>query len=232
MNDSIIVALDGMPKNRALKMAMLLSGKPGLWGFKLNDLLGEYGYSVIAEIGQYGRVFADPKQHDVPPTGMNFGRKLLEYSPSLVTVHASAGPEFMMKFGEGLGGMSKVLAVTVLTSMSEEQCQLTYGGSVKATVLKFSRWAKLAGAPQVVCSARDFSVFDDNLEIKDLKKVTPAIRPLWYQELKPDFDYQRRKTTAKDAVEGGSDLQVIGTPIITAEDPVEALRLTVEETNG
>ncbi len=62
----IIVPLDGMDKNKALRIASMLSGV--VWGFKVNDLLDQEGISIISELKKYGNVFSDPKLHDIPNT--------------------------------------------------------------------------------------------------------------------------------------------------------------------
>ena len=52
-----------------------------------------------------------------------------------------------------------------------------------------------------------------------------GIRPNWYQEK----DDQNRKATPAEAIEWGADYLVIGRPIVRAEDPLEAVKKTLEE---
>lgn len=232
MQERIILAFDGMNKGASLALAEKLSGTPGLWGFKINDLLGECGYPVITELAKYGKVMGDPKWKDIPNTVLNYAQKMTLYGPAFVTVHASGGVEMMREAVKGAGGLYKILGVTVLTSKDEDDCQLDYGCSVKAAVLKFARNALTAKVDHLVCSAKDLQVLKGRPEFKDMVKITPAIRPLWYQRTEKGFDDQKRATTARNAVEMGADLLVIGRPIIRAQDPVEAIRLTMEEIEG
>jgi orotidine-5'-phosphate decarboxylase len=56
-------------------------------------------------------------------------------------------------------------------------------------------------------------------------KVTPGIRPHWYQKA----DDQKRVMTPAEAIKLGANLLVIGRPITEADDPVEAVERTNEE---
>jgi orotidine-5'-phosphate decarboxylase len=123
-------------------------------------------------------------------------------------------------------GDSKILAITVLTSIGEEECSLNLGGPVKAKVLQFARNAVLAGAHGIVCSARELIFLSNYPETHGLIKVTPAIRPEWYHDPKDD---QARPTTIETAVLAGADYLVIGRPIITAPRPKIALLRSMAE---
>jgi orotidine-5'-phosphate decarboxylase len=63
--------------------------------------------------------------------------------------------------------------------------------------------------------------FGDNLVV-----VTPGIRPDWGDVEKDD---QARVVTPYMAVKNGADYLVVGRPIRTADDPVEAAARVVEE---
>lgn len=222
MINPIVIPLDGMTRGIALGLAAKLVDK--VWGFKVNDLLIECGVGIIAELKQFGNVFADPKLHDIPSTVANSMAKLAAAGANLVTVHASGGVEMMRAAVDAAGG-SKVLAVTVLTSLDEDTAHLIFGNPIKATVLQFARNASLAGVYGVVCSPKELEILGKQPELQFLAKITPGIRPAWHQV----GDDQKRVMTPAEAAKLGATLQVIGRPILRADDPLEAVEKTVQE---
>ena len=119
---------------------------------------------------------------------------------------------------------TKIIAVTVLTSLSDEDGQHIYNQPVELKVEQFFDDAKEAEVDGVVCSP---------LEIKAAKKrglftVVPGIRPVWFS----DQGDQKRVGTPKEAIEDGADLLVIGRAITKAKYPVEAVKQTVDEIFG
>lgn len=168
----IIVALDNVDKQEASLIMQELRGQ--VYGFKVNDLLDKIGSrECIYFIKQYGRVMADPKLCDIPNTvgnriGVYFGtvqnpnREIKveeEYQANIVTVMACAGLPALQKAVEKkkeLKASTEIAAVTVLTSLNEEECNLTLGGPVKAKVLQYARNAVIAGCDAIVCSPRNF----------------------------------------------------------------------------
>lgn len=220
----IIVALDGMD----VKSALLLAGKLGSEDvlFKVNDLLDDdEGLKIIGMLNAHGSVMDDPKLHDIPNTVKNRVKKHTRMTPVFITVHAAGGIA-MMKAAVENCGQSKILAVTVLTSLNEEECNINLGGSVKAKVLQYARNAVLAGVHGIVCSPKELEFLSQFPELTNLIKVTPGIRPAWHLDPKDD---QSRVTTPAKAVQMGADYIVIGRPIVKAEDPVEAVRKTKQE---
>jgi len=227
MLNRIIVAVDGMPFEQARDLVFALSGKPGLWGFKVNDALRERGYELIPWLKNHGRVMADLKLHDIPNTVGNDVTRLFALQPELVTVHASGGVEMMKAAVKCGGDHTKIVAVTVLTSLNEEQCRHIYGGTVAEVVQRFSTDALEAAVEYSVSSGQDLKVLTDQ-SFAGLTKITPGIRPLWAAAAGD----QKRVMTPREAIDAGAGLLVIGRPITGHEDPVEALRLTVEEIGG
>ncbi len=220
----IIVALDGMKHGEALKLAEKLSGRDIL--FKVNDLLDDReGPSVIETLRHHGSVMVDSKLHDIPNTVKNRIIKYAKYKPEFITVHASGGIE-MMRMAAMNSSESAILAVTVLTSLGGEECNINLGGSVKAKVLQYAHNAVLAGVHGIVCSPNELEFLSKFPELKSLIKVTPGIRPKWHFDPKDD---QSRVTTPADAARMGADYLVIGRPIVEADNPVEAVKKIQEE---
>ncbi len=220
----IIVALDGLSVETALSLAANLFCSNVI--FKVNDLLdSESGLKIIEKLSIYGKVMDDPKFHDIPNTVKNRIMKHIIYNPLFITVHASGGVA-MMRAAVQNCDESKILAVTVLTSLGEEECNINLGGPTKAKVLQYARNAVLAGVHGIVSSPQELKFLSQFPELGCLIKVTPGIRPKWH--IDPNDD-QSRITTPADAVKMGSDYLVIGRPIVGSDDPVEAIRKTKEE---
>lgn len=220
----IIVALDGLSSEAAYALASNLLELDVL--VKVNDLLDYPGPNIIGQLVEGGLgVMADPKFHDIPNTVGNRVLKLSQYRPTFITVHASGGIEMMRKAVESAKLYSSILAVTVLTSLGEEECHLNFGGPVKAKVLQFSRNAVLAGVHGIVCSGQELEFLAKFPELANLTKVVPGIRPKWHVKA----DDQKRVVTPADAVRCGADYLVIGRPIVEANDPVEAIKRTQQE---
>ena len=198
MKQNIIVALDGISRQEALKIAKSLKGL--VWGFKVNDLLFD-STSIIKRLKKYGRVFADAKLYDIPNTVANSVARLSESGADIITVHAAGGVK-MMQTAKQVAGKSKIIAVTVLTS-----CE----GNFKRNVLSLAKDALRAGVDGVVCSTREVSYVS-----KKLLKIVPGIRPAGHISK----DDQKRTATPQEAMQSGADFVVIGRPITQSKNPV------------
>lgn len=221
----IIIALDEMGEAAALEFAGKFSPEDGVL-FKVNDLLDEPGPQIIPALAKFGAdIMSDPKYFDIPNTVKNRVRKMAKLGPKFITVHG-AGEVKMIRHAVEARGSSMILVVTVLTSLGEEECNLSLGGPVKAQVLNYARYAILGGAQGLVCSGMELAFLGDYQETHSLIKVIPAIRPAW--SLGPKDD-QKRVTTAAEVARLGADYIVVGRPITQAKDPVEALKKTRQE---
>jgi orotidine-5'-phosphate decarboxylase len=103
--------------------------------------------------------------------------------------------------------------------------RLIYGDSVRKTVIQFAHNAGSGGAYGVVCSPQELRSLGEYPELWSLIKVTPAIRPVWYQS----DDDQKRTMTPREAVKCGADFLVIGRPILQFSDPFAAVEKIKEE---
>ncbi len=237
----IIVALDGMLWVDAIELAEKLKGE--VWGLKANDLLDKTGTrDVIYALKKYGKVMADPKLCDIPNTIRNrievyFGKALkgphnelvmdVNLQADIVTVMACSGMEALRearKVKAELKVSTEIAAVTVLTSLNEEECNINLGGPVKAKVLQYARNAVLADCDAIVCSAQELLFLKQFSELQGLKRITPGIRPKGVKA-----DDQKRINTPEEAVKNGADRLVIGRAITEAEDPLAATQSINEE---
>lgn len=211
----VIVPLDGISEAEALELAQRLEGH--VWGFKVNDLLMQSGLRIITALKAHGHVFADPKLHDIPNTVANGVRRLADVGADLITIHASGGSA-MVAAARAASADAKILAVTVLTSMTDADAQAVYTDSAADAVTRLASLAVEAGAHGVVSSPLELPQLAADPTTAAALKVTPGVRPSGYGVA----DDQRRTRTPAEAVEAGADLLVIGRPITGAADPVQA----------
>lgn len=217
---NVIVALDGMQTEQALDLAKRLSGK--VWGFKVNDLLVSEGARVVTKLKALGSVFADPKLYDIPNTVSNSIRQLSDAGADLITVHAGGGPKMIsaaVASASKSKHQSKILAVTVLTSFSEEESVRLFGRSSLEAVQFYADLAAGAGTHGIVCSPLELTELAKNQSLKSLLKVVPGIRPSWYGKK----DDQSRTLTPRQALDAGATHLVIGRPVTDDSDPLAAV---------
>lgn len=219
----IIVALDGKSWEETLSIIDPL--RPSGCILKVNDLLFNQGIAnLISDLQVYGRVMADLKCHDIPNTVKNTCEWLRQSPPWAVTVHASGASKMVKAAVDTLAGTpTKVLAITVLTSIDPETCEEIYQRRPLDEVKLLAKMAAEAGAHGFVCSpeeARELKRMYPNKMI-----VTPGIRS--EAMLKDD---QARIATPRGAKDNGSDYLVMGRQILNAKDPVtEVKRVMTEE---
>ncbi|HSK23740.1 MAG TPA: orotidine-5'-phosphate decarboxylase [Egicoccus sp.] len=213
--DRLVVALDVPTLDEARTLAATLAGHVG-W-FKVGlELFTAHGPEAVEAIRGFGPVFLDVKLHDIPTTVERAARRIADLGVGLLTVHASGGPTMIRAAVEGLGGGGRVLAVTVLTSMSDDDLARVNQPGAATQVPHLATTAVDAGAPGLVCAPRDLAAVRTAVGPQPLV-VTPGIRPTGGG----DDDHARAATPAA-AVADGADLLVVGRPITRADDPVAA----------
>ena len=120
---------------------------------------------------------------------------------------------------------SPVIAVTVLTSIDQRTLQqIGIAKEAESVVTRLASLAKESGLDGVVASAQEIRTIRDALLQPDFLIVTPGIRGA-----SASSDDQRRTMSAGDAIRAGADYLVIGRPILSAPDPIDAARRIVEE---
>jgi orotidine-5'-phosphate decarboxylase len=116
------------------------------------------------------------------------------------------------------GLKTHLIAVTVLTSMSDDELQeIGVSGDALAQVERLARLTQESGLDGVVCSARESARLTE-LCGEAFLKVTPGIRPAT-----ADQGDQRRVMTPEAAMAAGSTHLVIGRAITQAAEPMSAL---------
>lgn len=231
MSDSrIIVALDYPQAAPALALAKRL--EPSLCRLKVGkELFTAAGPQLIEQLQQCGfEVFLDLKFHDIPNTTAQACKAAASLGVWMVNVHASGGRRMMEAAREALaniGRRPKLIAVTVLTSMVQEDLRdIGIAASPQEMVSRLAQLAYDSGLDGVVCSAQEASMLRQQCG-KDFCLVTPGIRPA-----NAAANDQSRIMTPRAALESGSSYLVIGRPITQAPDPLVALQDILKEIGG
>jgi orotidine-5'-phosphate decarboxylase len=223
--ERLIVALDVPTLEEADTLAGQLEGAVG-W-FKIGlELFTSHGPAAVERIRAHGPVMLDLKLHDIPTTVARAAARVADLGVGLLTVHASGGPAMVEAAVRGLGSGGEVLAVTVLTSMSDDDLDAIGAPPAARQVPALARLAVDAGAPGLVCAPTDLAAVR-NAVGDQVRLVTPGIRPTG-----ASADDQTRVATPRLAVAGGADLLVIGRPITRAADPRGAAAAIAAELLG
>ncbi|NQU77802.1 orotidine 5'-phosphate decarboxylase [Candidatus Falkowbacteria bacterium] len=228
----IWVALDA-EKPRALEVVEAVEGHPAVLGFKANSLVDEEVFRDDGQIKLFDRllesglpIWVDLKFHDVPRTIGRRMRPYVEAGVGFVTVMAKGGIPMMMDAVEAGGTGTFVIAVTELTSLSEEEVHLGSGHPAKASVINLAGNAVHAGVEYLVCSGQELQVLGKQRHLQNLSMFVPAVKPKWSLAAGAD---QSRVVTPEQVFKGGGSAAVMGSAIMGADDPFEAVDMTAKE---
>jgi orotidine-5'-phosphate decarboxylase len=189
------------------------------------ELYLRHGADAVVKVREAsgGRdVFLDLKLHDIPNTVAGAARSVADLAPDYLTVHASGGVAMIRAAVEALP-RTKVVGVTVLTSMSDDDLEaIGLRGPARDAVRRLAAVAVQGGARALVCSPQE--VRDVRREVgADVTLITPGVRPAG-----SDRGDQSRVATPEQALADGADLLVIGRPITGAADIAAAARQIAE----
>ena len=192
-------------------------------GMELYYATGPEIVSYLKDLGH--SVFLDLKLHDIPNTVKSAMKVLSHLGVDMTNVHAAGGVEMMKAAREGLGKEAKLIAVTQLTSTSEEQMRefQNIQTSLQESVIHYAKKTAEAGLDGVVCSAQEVKLIKEAIS-PDFICLTPGIRPSGAA-----VGDQKRVMTPADAYHIGSDYIVVGRPITQATDPVAAYHAIKDE---
>lgn len=229
--DHLIVALDVSDRDEALGLVKRLGHEVGLFkiGWQLFMAQGPKLLLDLVSNQQEYQFFLDLKIYDISNTLKGALRNIAP-GVALVTIHNILGAGELTAMLKEIGGAFKVMAVTLLTSLSGEDLRASgyaseYAEDPSRLVLLRAKQALAAGCHGVICSGREARAVKEACG-KDFLVVCPGIRPVWSVVAGDD---QKRVVTPFEAIKNGADYIVVGRPIRTASDPVAAARLVVEE---
>ncbi|MEJ2540535.1 MAG: orotidine-5'-phosphate decarboxylase [Gemmatimonadota bacterium] len=217
----LIVALDVPSRERALELVDRLGGEADFYKVGL-ELFTREGPSVVTALQDRGkRIFLDLKLMDIPNTVAATVAAASDLGVELLTVHAQGGARMIEAAVAQAGTGTRLLAVTVLTSLSPDEIETVWDrpvGSVRSEVLRLARLARSLGIHGVVASPLEAGELRTALGPEALV-VTPGIRPSG-----TEHHDQNRVATPEAAVEAGASHLVVGRAITRAPDPAEAAR--------
>jgi len=214
----IFVAIDTPDLGRARDIARAVRSVAG--GLKLGlEFFAANGPAGVAELGEFGLpLFLDLKLHDIPNTVAKAVHALAPLEPAILTVHAAGGLAMLENAKAAASPKTKVIAVTVLTSLDEKDLAAAgVKGSPADQVARLAALARAAGLDGIVCSGE---------EVGAARKawpegffVVPGVRPQGGGAAD-----QKRTVTPRAAIDAGASVLVIGRPITEADDPSAAAR--------
>jgi orotidine-5'-phosphate decarboxylase len=217
----IIVALDFPDAKAALDLADRLD--PARCRVKVGkELFTAAGPAPVEALASRGfGVFLDLKFHDIPSTVASACRAAVRLGVWMLNVHAAGGRAMLVAAREAVpveAGAPKLIAVTLLTSMSEaDLADVGLEGTLDQVVARLALLAQSSGLDGVVCSPREATALRA-LCGSEFCLVTPGVRPTG-----ADGDDQQRIMTPAAAIASGASYLVIGRPITRAPDPLAAL---------
>jgi len=216
----VFCALDTDDLEHAAQLAKTIGPVTG--GLKLGleffSSHGPQGLEKVMDACPEADFFIDLKFHDISNTVARSVRVISEnLKPAYLNVHASGGTDMMKAARDACDPGTKLLAVTILTSLSViELGDIGYEGPPGVCVERLALLAREAGLDGVVCSA---------MEIEALRAACGADFVLMVPGIRPegsDADDQKRVMSPVQAIEAGASHLVIGRPITKADDPAGA----------
>lgn len=216
MSNPVFVAVDMPELDTARALARSVSGHVG--GLKLGleffTAMGPAGVRAVGEIGL--PIFIDVKLHDIPNTVAGAMQALAPLQPAIVTVHAAGGRAMLEAAKRAAHPSTRVVAVTVLTSLDGSDLQaIGVVGDPGTQVARLATLAREAGLDGIVCSPHEVAAARESW--RDGFFVVPGVRPTG-----SDVGDQKRVMTPREARDAGASVLVIGRPITQAADPAAA----------
>lgn len=218
MSNPVYLALDLPRLEAADALARKVKGHVG--GLKLGlEFFCAHGHHGVHEIAKIGLpIFLDLKLHDIPNTVAAAMQAIHVLEPAIVTIHAAGGRAMMEDAKAAAGEHTKVVAVTVLTSLDDGDLASTgVASSAHDQALRLAELAHASGLDGIVCSGHEVGAV--HKQWRDGFFVVPGLRPA-----EGGTADQKRIVTPRQARDNGASVLVIGRPISRAEDPVAAAR--------
>ncbi len=229
----LIVGLDLPSLDAARTMVERIGPAVSFYKVGLTLLARPGGVAFAHELRAQGKaVFQDWKLHDIGAQVEGAAQSVAEGGCDLLTVHAQ--PQVMrgaVRGRDAAGTQTRLLAVTVLTSLSDEDLRdIGYGFTAAELVERRVRQALDCGVDGVVSSpleaarVREIAIAAGR---PDFLIVTPGVRPEG-----ADKGDQQRVATPAAALKAGATHLVVARPVVAATDPVEAAAAIVASIAG
>lgn len=218
MSNPVFVAIDTPNLDHALNLARSVHNYVG--GLKLGlEFFCANGHHGVYEMAKIGLpIFLDLKLHDIPNTVAKAIQSLNGLEPAILTIHAAGGRAMMEDAKAAAGANTKIVGVTVLTSLNDHDLgRVGVDGDSHTQVERLSALAQEAGLDGIVCSGQEVKAAHKGW--KNGFFVVPGLRPAG-----SGTGDQKRTVTPRMARDNGASILVIGRPITAAPDPAEAAR--------
>jgi len=224
----LCIALDNPTKEENLKLVKEIKEYA-------NDVWLKLGFrsfirdskEFIFELKNMGyNIFLDLKLYDIPNTMADAAEEITKLNVDMFNIHASAGKNAMKEVMQRISKFQKkplVLAVTALTSFTNEEFKEIYNMDIEKKAIQFAKDAYNSGLDGVVCSVWESLNIKKNTSNKFIT-LTPGIRP--FGENKGD---QKRVANIQEAKNNLADFIVIGRPIYKSDNPKEIIEKILKE---
>lgn len=218
------VALDNLSQEQILELLPKLKDRVG--GIKIG--LEAYlafgpGFVTKAKSSFGGMIFLDLKLHDIPNTVAKAIHSLKGLPIDFLTVHASGG-RAMLNAAVGAAKevlpKTTILAVTVLTSLDDEDGQQIFSLNREQAFKKLYQVIQSAPGLGLVCSGAELELIADS----NIISMVPGIR-FEHEISNNQIQDQKSVFTPRQALERGATFLVIGRSLTQAQNLDQALKL-------
>ena len=222
----IFCAIDTADLDRACDLAAAVGPVTG--GIKLGleffNHFGLQGIEAVLKKAPDVELFIDFKYHDIPNTVAGAVRGICKnFTPAYLNVHASGGHDMMEAAIAACHKDTKLLAVTLLTSLDSEEIErMGFVEGLSIVVKQLALLTQESGLAGVVCSSHEIAGIREACG-EDFVLMVPGIRPEG-----SSHDDQKRVMTPRQALDAGARHLVIGRPITGADDPAKAAADIIE----
>jgi len=208
----LIVALDFSNAEEVAQITSLLDPQKCVLKVGLQLYLAE-GQTILKQLTDQGfEIFLDLKLHDIPNTVHKAVAEIAQFNVLMTTIHLQGGAE-MIEAAKSAAGSTKILGVSLLTSLDEKDTLELYGNAFESQFTKLMTLAESSSIDGIVCSPQELVKLHDFNKLK----VVPGIRNAQTE------DDQKRTMSSEDAYAQGADYIVVGRPITQASNVESAL---------
>jgi orotidine-5'-phosphate decarboxylase len=218
MTSPVYLAVDTPDLAKAQELARKVRNHVG--GLKLGlEFFCANGHHGVHEMMKLGLpIFLDLKLHDIPNTVAKAVQALHVLEPAVLTVHAAGGRAMLEDAKAAAGARTKVVAVTVLTSLDDDDLlDIGVGGRAADQVARLADLARSSGLDGIVCSGEEVALA--KAAWPEGYFVVPGVRPSGGA-----MGDQKRAVTPREALDRGASMLVVGRPISMADNPDLAAR--------
>lgn len=218
MSSPVYVALDTTDLDHAKALAKAVKNHVG--GIKLGlEFFTANGRAGVREMAKLDLpIFLDLKLHDIPNTVAKAIQALRPLDPAIITIHAAGGRAMMEDAKAAAPSGTKVVAVTVLTSLdNNDLSSIGLDCNSHEQVERLTTLARQSGLDGIVCSGNEVAAA--KAQWHNGFFVVPGVRLETHA-----IGDQKRVMTPRAARDAGASILVVGRPITQAEDPDGAAR--------